>query len=44
MANKAKSQQKAFEDHVLSRLLAMPPDPHKPPKAKKKPAKKPRRR
>ena len=31
----------AFEDRVLSRLLAMPPDPKIAPKPKKKPAKKP---
>lgn len=42
---KSKSPQ-AFEDHVLARMLAMPPDPHvapKPPTAKKKPPKKARK-
>lgn len=34
----------AYEDRVLGRLLAMPPDPKIAPKAKKKPAKKPKRK
>jgi len=30
-----------YEDHVLSRMLLMPPDPKVAPNPKKKPAKKP---
>jgi len=30
-----------YEDRVLGRMLAMPPEPHATPKAKKKQAKKP---
>jgi len=36
-------KQQSFEDHVLSRMLAMPPDPKLTPKPKKK-AKKPRKK
>jgi hypothetical protein len=36
-----KKPRQAFEDHVLSRMLSMPPDPKTVPQPKKKPAKKP---
>jgi hypothetical protein len=35
-----KKPQSPLEDQVLSRMLAMPPDPKASPKPKKKPAKK----
>jgi hypothetical protein len=41
MPQGTKSPKHSFEDRVLSRMLAMPPDPKVAPKPKKKPAKKP---